>query len=963
MKLRRVFPAALIGATAYLASGLATAADTAAGANDQLEEVIITGSSIAQRADTSSLPVTTLTEKDIAKTGFTSATDLIQNLPAMQGFVPASSSVNGGGGGVTTAALHSLPSKYTLVLLDGQRMPEYQLGSVQGGGSGVNLESIPLDAVERIEVLSDGASALYGADAIAGVVNFILKKNRTDGSVYYNVSIPDSAGGGGWNAGVSKGFGDLKADGYNILATYSHDVQDPLDASQRDFSKRGAFFPFSQGGTNYIFVNSTINTEPANIVIKPAANPNNAPVAYNPYYIKNGNCGTPFATPLTDSAGTTCRFNYAATVQDIPSSIRDSGLLKGTFKVGENGTIWAEVAVSKFDILPRYAPSAQPLGVNDTTRLPALYNKYVLPYVTANNITPKLPVTINYRAVSAGGRKDDYETAARHVAIGYDAKFGGWDLKAALVASHSRLRDTGIGGYLDYDLFAAAVANGSYDPVLATGQSILKPTVLNALFRTDNTDVKTISVNAQHKVFDLQGGASIASLGAEYTQTKYQTDYSDYFLSQSGFSTQPDSLNYPIGGNYGQVPFEADRKNWGVFGEWLLPFLSNLNVTASVRYDSYDKVHSDWVFSKEANPTTGLFDRIAPASLGNTFSKATGKLSFRYTPIEMLSFRGSVGTGFKAPTAGDIAGALVFNGSTSNSYSCPFPGSAGCSPGSAQYDLLLGPNGLSGKDGLKPEKSTQWTLGARLDPLPGLSFALDYWNVSITDQVLSQGIAEQVAFGNPTQYAALFVDPYLDPAGFQTIALIQAPFNGGKAHYAGLDWNFDYRVETAWGKFDAAWTGTYMIKQDYNFGPGQPQLTDLGVYGPDQAVVFKTTSNLALSLQTGKWVNTLTTHYKSGYTDQAYSAGDEVVFLANPDGSVGAPADLTREVPSYTTFDWQTAYDIRDNLALTVGVKNLSDKEPPLSLQTGGGGNQVGYDGRYYDPIGRAYYLRGTYKF
>ena len=102
----------------------------------------------------------------------------------MQGFVPASSSVNGGGGGITTAAVHSLPSKYTLVLVDGQRMAGFELGTVQGGGFGVNLNSIPLDAVERVEVLTDGASALYGADAIAGVVNFVLKKDQTEGSVY-----------------------------------------------------------------------------------------------------------------------------------------------------------------------------------------------------------------------------------------------------------------------------------------------------------------------------------------------------------------------------------------------------------------------------------------------------------------------------------------------------------------------------------------------------------------------------------------------------------------------------------------------------------------------------------------------------------------------------------------------------------------------------------------------------------
>ena len=259
--------------------GPVMAADTDASApTAELEEIVVTGSSIAQRLDSSSLPVTLISSEEIAKTGFTSATDLLQNLPGMQGFVPASSSVNGGGTGVTTAAVHSLPSKYTLVLLDGQRVAGFDLSAVAGEGFGVNLNSIPLDAIERVEVLTDGASALYGADAIAGVVNFILKKDRTDGGAFYNASIPSQSGGGAWSAGFSKGFGDLNSDGWNILLTYSHDVQNSLEASQRAVSKQGAYFPFAANGTNYIFNSRTSNTEPANVIISQLG------VSYNPYY-------------------------------------------------------------------------------------------------------------------------------------------------------------------------------------------------------------------------------------------------------------------------------------------------------------------------------------------------------------------------------------------------------------------------------------------------------------------------------------------------------------------------------------------------------------------------------------------------------------------------------------------------------------------------------------------------------
>jgi iron complex outermembrane recepter protein len=132
-----------------------------------------------------------------------------------------------------------------------------------------------------------------------------------------------------------------------------------------------------------------------------------------------------------------------------------------------------------------------------------------------------------------------------------------------------------------------------------------------------------------------------------------------------------------------------------------------------------------------------------------------------------------------------------------------------------------------------------------------------------------------------------------------------------------------------------------MLKQNYTYGPGLPKNTDLGVFGPDLTVVFKTVSRLSLSLQTGRWLNTLSANYKSGYTDINH-VGDGAVFLADPNNPNGFGAKA---------------------VSVTFGIKNLSNKAPPLSLQNAGGGNQQGYDGRYADPIGRSYYVRAKFKF
>lgn len=965
--IRRSVAVAIGAAVSLLVFSTASTAATAT-SDEELQEVVITGSSIAQDPTKSSLPVTVLTSEDIAKSGLTTASDLVQNIPAMQGFVAASSSVNGGGAGQTTAALHSLPSKYTVVLVDGQRVAGFSLNVANGGGSAVNLESIPLSAVERVEVLTDGASALYGADAVAGVVNLITKKNTTEGTAFYNASVPERADGGGWTAGFSKGFGDLANDGYNLLVTYSHDVQDVLWASDRDASKRGAYFPFTSGGVNYLYNGRTSNTEPGNFTVNTSGG---SSYSFNPYYTLNGNCGNANAAILDTSAtNQTCRFNYAATVQDIPPSKRDSGMLKGTFNVGEDSEVWAQAMISQYDVTSQYAPPAQPLGIVNggvlSSRYATLYNSYVTPYLTANGIDPAdvSSVTLGYRAVSAGGRADDWGYQTRHIAMGYDTKFAGWDFKAALILSHSKLTDRAAGGYLDGDLFATAIANGSYDPVLSIGQSALKQTILHSIFQQNYSDLNSVEVNAQHNVFDLPGGTSIVSVGGEYAWERSKTDYSDLLLAGNGTTSAPNTTDTIIGGGGGAVPFEGDRTHWGAFGEWLLPVLPALNVTASARYDSYAKVHSDEIFSLTPDPTTGLYDQLPGGDLGNKFSDGTYKVSFRWAPIDLVAVRGSIGTGFKVPEIGDISGTLAFNGSTSGSYLCPIPGAPGCLPGNAQYDLLLGPNGQSGANGLKPEKSTQYTFGVNFAPVTGLSLGLDYWNVRLKNQIESGGIAENIGFGNPAQYASLFVSPYIDPVGgFTTIAFEQVPFNGGTANYTGIDWNFSYVVTSNWGAFSADWTGTQMLKQNYTYGPGLPENTDLGVFGPDNAVVFRTQSQLSVSLKTGNWGNTLTGHYKSGYTDISH-VGDAAVFLANPDGSLGAAVDFCcLHVGSYTTFDWQTSFDITKVVNLTAGIKNLTDKDPPLTLQNAGGGNQTGYDGRYADPIGRAYYLRANYKF
>jgi iron complex outermembrane recepter protein len=912
------------------------------------QRVEITGSAIRRIEAEGALPVTVISRDAIDKSGSSSVTELIQALPAMTGgnFQQSSGSVNGNGFGNTTAAIHALDQKYTLVLLNGRRVAPFGGFGASGADGSVNLASLPLDAIERVEVLTDGASALYGSDAIAGVVNFITKKYVTDASVFFNGSAPEKKGGGKWSAGISKGFGDLDADGYNVLLSYSHDVQEVLWASQRDVSKRGGLITFTLNGQQVVFDQTSSNSMPGSVYLDSGA-------SFSPYFDLNGNCG---ANPNVFPSGNKCRTNYAAMVQDIPSSERDSVYLSGRFKLGGDNVLFAEALYSKYSMTAAFAPPAQPmgLGTNDLAGRPLdiLWNKYVVPYQAANGDT-STGGQMRYRAMEAGNRTDDWVTEAQHYVLGVEGVAMGWDYSTSLTFSSNRDQDKLAGGYLDFNKFVDLIASGAYDPLVPIEGQSLDAAVLSGTFLKTTVSQDVFNLHASKDMFTMPAGNASLGLGFEYARQHLQQQTSGLAQFGNGTPGQAGATDYAVGGFYGYVPMEASRNNYGLFAELLVPVARKTEVTASVRFDHYDKVHNEMPFTQVANDLTPL-----PAEdEGNSFSHATYKLSFRAQPMDGLLLRGSLGTGFKAPSVNQIAAPLAFATNTSGSYVCPFPTHPTCianGTGPQQWDLISAGNPASGSAGLKAESSRQWTLGGRWEPSDMMSVGLDYWSVKLKDQILG-GMPEGYAFANAASLQSLFVIPYQDPAGYPTVALIQKPFNAGKAKYEGIDWELDFRTTTAIGKVNASLGGTHMLKADYEL-PGGKQ-TDLGKFGGDNNVVFRNIVRLVLGLQHSDWTHTAIVKYRSGYADQAFTADSGNVTDLDGNGVA-----YNGRVRSYTTVDWQTRWQYNKDLRFTVGITNLFNEEPPRSLKLVGG-NQVGYDGRYADPTGRAFTAGASYRF
>jgi iron complex outermembrane receptor protein len=935
----------------------ATPAAPAAPAAEATQRVEITGSAIRRIEAEGALPVTLISRDAIDKTGAQSITELIQKLPAMTGgnFAQSSSAVNGNGFGNTTAAIHGLDQKYTLVLLNGRRVAPFGGFGASGGDGSVNLESLPLDAIERVEVLTDGASALYGSDAIAGVVNFITKKNTSAGQVSFNGTHPTQAGGSKWSAGISKGFGDVDKDGNNLLLSYSHDVQNRLQASQRAVSRRGGLIPFTLNGQKVIFDQTSSNPLPANIYLDSGIDGS----AYNPYFNANGNCGSDPAMFARDGL---CRANYGATVQDIPGSKRDSVFVTDHLKINDSNTLYAEALWSKFNMRAGFAPSAQPMGLgsNDLPGQPLdiLWQKYVVPYQPTIGDT-STGGQIHYRSMEAGDRTDDWQTTAHHYVLGAEGTVANWDYNASVTISSNEDQDKLVGGYLDFAKFVDLIKTGAYDPIVPIKGQNLDAAQLHGTFLKSKISQDVLSLRASHDLFQLPGGTSSLALGVDYTSQKMRQDTTKIAQFGNGTPDEVGATDYAVGGFYGYVPMSASRKNYGAFAEVLMPIAKHTELTGSVRFDRYDRVKNDIPFTQVANNLSPL-----PAEdEGNSFSHPTFKLSFRTQPVDMLLLRGSFGTGFKAPSINQIAAPLAFSTNTSGSYACPFPTAPNCIANGtdpAQWDLISAGNPANGGAGLKAETSKQWTLGGRLEPAKGLSFGLDYWGVKLKNQILN-GMPEGYAFAHANDVTNnLFVQDYQDPAGYPTIALIERPFNAGSANYQGLDWEINLSTNTSFGKVSADLSGTHMLKADYNL-PGGKQ-TDLGRFGGDNNVTFRDMFRLALGLQYADWTHTLMLNWKSGYADQAFDADSRAVRILNPDGSEGAGVAYAGHVSSYTLVDWQTRWQATKSLRVTFGINNVFNTKPPTSLKITGG-NQLGYDGRYADPTGRAIAVGASYAF
>ena len=882
--------------TAAMAGGAAFA-QQADQAPVTLQRVEITGSAIKRIDAETAVPVTILKVEDLKKEGITTIEQVVSRLSASQSTQGTSQSVGLGTGGASFANLRGLGQNKTLVLLNGRRLANNAIDS-----SAPDLNMIPFAALERVEVLRDGASALYGTDAIGGVINFITRKDYTGGTITLGADSPQHSGGKAASANIGFGFGNLEKDRYNVFGFLDYQKQDPLRASERPEIN-----------------NRSVKTSPTSF---PGQYNQGGPVQ-NPSF---PTCGSPDGIPLGNGVkNANCGYLYARQVDLVPTTERATGFLKGTFQLTDQHQLGLEYFISQNNNSTKIAgvpygalwmnPGTKYYPGNGITPLPTVFalNPAYLPATAPAGALPGV-IKLRWRDTFSGGRQEETDNTQQRFIASLEGNLAGWDYKTGASYNENKLTDKLTGGYTDGTVVAPSMLNGiinPFGPQDATGAALLTSALTKGTLFTAKGQVYSLDAQASRELSDWFGAGRPAAiaLGGEYRREKFieaaNVGFATQVVNSTGFDPATDN--------------EGTRNVQAVYAELNVPLVKSLDVTAAVRYDRY----SD--FGNTTNP----------------------KLSFRYQPVKQLLVRGSYSTGFRAPSLYDINAPQTYT-NTANNWNDPVrcPGGVPIAGASAsdncavQFMSLIG-----GNKNLKPETSTNYTLGLVFEPTADLSASIDFWRISLKQQISS--LPDTTIFGDPVKYASLFhrapdgslaSDGSLCP-GVNCGYVLDTTMNLGGVNTNGVDLGANYRLRAGdVGIFTFGLQGTYVTKYEYQTEEGGVWIQNVGIYSGNSPV-FRWQHALNVNWTRGAWGLGVVNHYKSGYVDQ----------------------DPTNTVSSFSTWDMYGTWQPTKAISMTLGVRNLFDTLPPNSNQSAT--FQVGYDPRFADATGRTYYLRGTYSF
>lgn len=863
-------------------------ATSAEGATVKLEAFTVTGTNLRAGQSTGGANLRVATSVEVEQSGATSVASFLKKLPEMgaEGF--GENRVNTSSPGTAAVSLRGLGANATLVLLNGRRVapaPFAQGGSAAALGTiqFVDINLIPVDAIARVEVLKDGASAIYGADAVAGVVNLVLKDNLSGTAV--RASYGDFPG--GIAASTTK------------FSAYTGATSGPLkvfalaNVMRQGNIRYGELAPklvaLGNGNNPGTFVVPVGAINP----ITGGAIPAGTAAAARTFTVDPTASSGFNTTPATANQN---RYNINAELTPQPRVTRAGMLATASYEFSRAFEAYAEFNYQQNTNLEYL--SASPITNLNTVTLPA--NAVFNPFGIAVANSPAAGGTLIYRFTEAGSRATETTTDFYRFVGGLKGSFGDtWTWDASALYNEAKSRNDLVAGWLSQAAVNAALA----DPNRATALNLFtngttvrnNPATIAGLksngTRDARTEITSANVKATGSAYELSTGAINVATGLEWRDERFRDKRSqDQLLNQST----------PVGQSKGTRRVQAAYAEVRVpltSAAQQIPALHALELNLAGRYESY----SDAGFSETAVPKVGV----------------------RWQPVnEQVTFRASAGEGYRAPSLAELyqpqTTSIVFN--LADPLRAGRTGSNVNDTNTGQRQLVSG-----GNPNLKPETSTSYNYGVYVEPkfVPGLSLSADYFRIEMEDRI-----------GPPASAAIILANPSLFP-GFadrapqtasdvannlpgELIRIRTVLGNFGTARTEGLDLAVEYRLGTArYGRFTARAAGSKVFDTVIRSRPDLPAVDVVGTYEvPD----FRGTGSLAWSY--GNLGASVTVDYIGDFTDTAPS---------------------TKQVPKQTITGAQVSYAFLWDTKVTLGVNNLFDKAPPLTAGSTGYAERTSY--------------------
>ncbi|MGY0504469.1 TonB-dependent receptor plug domain-containing protein [Luteimonas sp. e5] len=945
---------AALATPAAFAQDAGSSQDSSSGA---LDRVTVTGSRIQRTQQEEALPITTIRKEQMEQQGITSAEQLLMalniagngsdNLSSNAGIVHEEQR---GNNGVSGANLRGQGADATLVLLNGRRVATHGLK-----GRAVDLNAIPFAAIERVEVLRDGASAIYGTDAIGGVINFITRSDYQGLQANAFVDMTEAGGGNMYRGSLLFGHGDLDTDRWNAFGTLSYRKVGILRGSDRDFSNtfqpaRG-LSPDTRGtphatvfslGTSAIGSSSMLGTgllDPSGDGVRMTAiNTANLPGGIG--CEAAGPDMGPYAYRLWGVAGSryACAWDYPAAAVIIQPQDSIDFIGRATFRVGEQHQAYVELTGSRVEVAKTFEPqqissssslAETSLGpstwypLNDITR--ATYDRIygaIADYFGTDGLNYGAPIAYRWRCVDCGPRQIQTDTKAYRFLVGMNGAFGNWDYDVGLSRASSRSHSTLGSGYHYTDALKQVLGSGLINPFLLPGesQSAEGLAALEAasargvrLYGGESLVTQLDASISGELGFNLWGGPVAMAAGVDLRREEFRFEGDQRGERRPVFNAPFDDAN---------ALDDVSRNVRAVFVEFALPLFKGFDLNLAGRHDRYDG------FGSTTNP----------------------KYSFKYQPNDSLLFRGAYSTGFKVPSFNQLyngVSEVLYTGlDLADPGSCPGghvqPGVPGCE--SIRPVELFG-----GKDTLLPETAKQKSLGMVFSPNAYFNIALDWWEIERENTIRSAPRDVLI------EYYDLFRDNWIRDASGEVVQLDRRYINSGGSLMRGIELDVNLRGDMAGGRWHLGWNGSYIDTFRTKALETLPYTSNLvGDYVRYYNLPIRWKHSLNFSWNRGAWTHTLSQLYRDGYYDERPVSVRNDSYL---------PPEWSQRVDSYTTYNYSLQYTGFRNMRLGFGIKNLFDTDPPFTAHQNDFAAGAAWEPRIADPRGRAYTLMFEYTF